>query len=513
MTPFQPVRWTSTPAPATATPTSTPSPFSIGAKPYLPEQFIARIKLPDPWGILPGKENSKLQLVVGQENLVSSWIYALVAPFPTIADNVPAESLQRAWLGEGLQIFNQSPLLLDESTLGVLTAYWGEPAPGAVKVLPASELLDSAWDGRPSWGIVPFEQLHPRWKVLSIDGISPIHKDFDSNDYALTIPFSMLGEAVLEGLSIPASNRDLNKMTVLAMTGVTALVRATAFTMERDGITYPAQDIGPVLRDADITHISNEVPFAEDCPFPNPVQPDMRFCSRDSYIALLEEVGTDIVELTGDHFSDWGADAMLHTLELYDQAGWLIYGGGANLQEARQALYVEHNGNHLAFIGCNAKGGGYARASSSTPGAAACDFNWMQAEIKRGRQEGYLPIVTFQHFEYYTYTAQPDQLRDARLMTSAGAIIVSGSQAHHPQGFEFSNGRLIHYGLGNLFFDQYSVSYGARQAFIDRHVFYNGEHISTELLTILFVDYARPRVMTTEERIDLLQAVFKASGW
>ena len=32
-------------------------------------------------------------------------------------------------------------------------------------------------------------------------------------------------------------------MTILAMTGVTALVRATAYEMEQHGMTYPAQDI------------------------------------------------------------------------------------------------------------------------------------------------------------------------------------------------------------------------------------------------------------------------------
>jgi poly-gamma-glutamate synthesis protein (capsule biosynthesis protein) len=55
------------------------------------------------------------------------------------------------------------------------------------------------------------------------------------------------------------------------------------------------------------------VPFAKDCPFPNPVQQGMRFCSDPRYIGLLEDVGTDIVELTGDHFADWGAGAMRYT--------------------------------------------------------------------------------------------------------------------------------------------------------------------------------------------------------
>ena len=137
----------------------------------------------------------------------------------------------------------------------------------------------------------------------------------------------------------------------------------------------------------------------------------------------------------------------------------------------------------------------------------------MTTEIERLREEGVLPIVTFQHFEYYTYTAQANQIRDAQHITSAGAVIVSGSQAHHPQALEFSNGALIHHGLGNLFFDQFAVSTGTRQAFIDRHILYNGRHISTELLTIMFVDYARPRPMTPDERTALLEGVFSASGW
>lgn len=512
-TPFQPIRWTPTYAPPTETPTPTLAPYNIWLAPSLPPALANGLSLPEDWGFTTNQEVADSQLVIGAENPVSRWIFALVAPFPTVMDSVSGQELHQAWSGKIDSLGGGQPLLMAESTLGAISAYWGQPAAGAVKVLPASELEDAAWAQRPSWGIIPFEELNPRWKVLAIDGISPIHKDFDVSDYELVIPISVLGAEIPPGVHIPSINRDPQKLTTLIMTGVTALVRATAFALEQQSVIYPAQDIGAWLRSADITHISNEVPFAEDCPYPNPVQPDMHFCSRDKYIGLLEEVGTDVVELTGDHFSDWGTGAMTHTLDLYAEEGWLVYGGGADLEAGRKAVIVEHNGNRLALIGCNAKGGGYARASSTTPGAVACNFDWLGAEVARLCADDYLPIVTFQHVEYYTYAAQPDQQRDARAMTAAGAIIVSGSQAHHPQALEFANGGLIHHGLGNLFFDQYSVSTATRQAFIDRHVFYDGRHISTELLTIMFVDYARPRPMTPDERISLLEAVFAASGW
>ena len=379
----------------------------------------------------------------------------------------------------------------------------------------AEQILNQSWANGKAWGIVPFETLAPRWKVLMVDGHSPLRKGFDPAAYPLAAPISIAGPedlaAAYRPALIPISNRDPQKITVLAMTGVTALVRATAFAMEQKGVLYPGRDIGEYLLEADLTHISNEVPFAENCPYPNPVQADVRFCSDPRYIKLLESVGTDIVELTGDHFQDWGTQAMHYTLGMYRERGWAYYGGGANLNEARQAITLEHNGNRLAFIGCNAKG--LARAGANQPGAATCGFEFMREQIARLRSEGYMPIATFQHYEYYTYPPQGSQVLDFRQMAQAGAVVVSGSQAHQPQAFNFHAQALIHYGLGNLFFDQYDVSLAARQGFIDRHIFYDGRHISTELLTHLFVDYARARPMTTSERENLLIKVFRASGW
>jgi poly-gamma-glutamate synthesis protein (capsule biosynthesis protein) len=531
-TPFQPP--SSTPQPATSehvltTPTASETPveraLSIWVDPKLPSALRDTVEVPPDFFSTQDPEGAALRLEVGEEAPLGYWVYALVAPFPTQIQGVTSAELHNFWSGESSGPFEGEPLLMDESTRAAFTKLWGEPASGVSKVLSGKGLLDATWRSRPSWAIVPFEDLVPRWKVLEVDGQSSLRKGFDPAVYLLTVPLSVTGEPVLAGLVrtlygedsatplIPASNRDPDKLTTLAMTGVTALVRSTAYTMEQRGITYPGRDVGDWLREADITHISNEVPFAEDCPFPNPVQQDLQFCSDPRYIGLLEDIGTDIVELTGDHFRDWGAEAMYLTLKLYDERGWPYYGGGANIEEGRRAVTLEHNGNKLAFIGCNGKGGWYATAGADHPGAVSCDFDWMQSEIERLRLEGYLPIATFQHFEYYSYLAQPKQIRDFQRVADAGAVIVSGSQAHHPQAIEFKNDAFIHYGLGNLFFDQYAISLATRQAFIDRHVFYDGRYIGTELLPILFMDYARARPMTPEERDVLLRSVFSASDW
>ncbi|HZW04695.1 MAG TPA: CapA family protein, partial [Anaerolineaceae bacterium] len=221
----------------------------------------------------------------------------------------------------------------------------------------------------------------------------------------------------------------------------------------------------------------------------------------------------------------YGIDVVPLTLDLYRQAGMVYYGGGSNLAEARSPAVIEHNGNRLAFVGCNPSGPDYAWATESGPGAAPCeDLQWMQAEVARLRQEGILPIATFQWFENYSNSAGPEMERDLRSMAEAGAIIVNGSQAHTPKEMEFHADSFIHYGLGNLFFDQMHVdlSYlqigqewvpATRLEFIDRHVIYAGRLISTELLTAMLEEYAKPRPMTAEERAAFLQDIFTAAGW
>jgi len=508
-------------------PTDTPTqvPVSLGLAPYLPDQLHAALLLPGGYTMAQSPADAQISLEVTPADSPSAiqWVYALVAPFPTITDGVTADVLRGAWGGNPVDAFNGTPLLMDESTLGVLTAYWGPPVPQAVLVRPADELLDYAWSNRPSWAIIPFEKLDPRWKVLTIDDQSPVRKEFDPTRYPLTIRFGFSGEASIQpaAFNLPATNRDSTRLTTVVMTGVTALVRATAYTMEAEGITYPAEDIGSILADADITHISNEIPFTPDCPFPTPSMDRLVFCSSPRYIDLLKSVGTDIIELTGDHFMDYGADATLYTLQMYKDLGWKYYGGGANAQEARQPVLLENNGNKLAFLGCNigcqvkTEIPCNAIATQDHPGAAECDFNWLSTEIPTLRDEGYQVIFTFQHREYYTYTTEPILATDFGQIAADGAAIVSGSQAHQPHGFAFEDGAFIHYGLGNLFFDQfhYCDYYACDDAFIDRHVFYAGKYISTELIPIRFVDFARPRLMTPEERAHFLELIFKAGGW
>jgi poly-gamma-glutamate synthesis protein (capsule biosynthesis protein) len=445
---------------------------------------------------------------------LTDWIFALVAPFPTLEDGMSSQDLESVWRGKSSE--SKRIYLPEEYMLPIEAFFDGKPAQDAT-IVGADELLEQAWLDPKAIAILPFQYLDPRWKVLEVDGISPIRKDFQQESYPLKVSYGLSGEpadiAVLaDSLGWQVSNRDPDQLTTLVMTGVTALARATAWTMEQKGIEYPAEKIGQWLLDADITHISNEVSFLDTCPAPTPVREGLIFCSDPDYIKLLESIDVDVIELTGNHLNDYGTDGFLMTLELYRERAWGTYGGGNNLEEAFQPLLMEHNGNKLAFLGCNSVGPYSVLAKEASPGAAPCDYERLYPELERLRLEGYLSIFTFQWNEYYQAIPNSKQRQDFRAAVDAGAVIVSGSQAHQPQAMEFYGDAFIHYGLGNLFFDQ-MWGIQVRQEFLDRHVIYNGRHISTELLTAFLEDFAQPRPMTTEERKYFLQGIFEASGW
>jgi hypothetical protein len=470
---------------------------------------------------IPGLELDVSRLMgasLGTNETHIQWIYALVAPFPTVTDDVTFDELRAVWSGTPPAPFNGIPLSMDETTLAAFTVLWGEPVPGSVRSVPADQLLESAWTER-SWAIVPFESLEPKWKVLTIGGQSPTRKNFDPSTYPLLIDFTLQSSDGLPVSSIPSSNYNSSKLTTVILTGVSALVRATAFTMELKSLTHPGEGIRDLMREADIAHISNEIPFFTGCRFPKPdATGPLVFCSDPKYIELLTDIGTDVVELTGNHFADYGPNAMLETLEIYKANDIPYFGGGADLQDSLEPALFEVNGNKIAFIGCNRPDvGRFPTATEVRPGAAPCDFSYLPQKINQLIAEGYVVISTFQWYESYDSRPNPRQVNEFRLMAESGASIVSGSQAHYPQAMEFYGDAFIHYGLGNLFFDQMGdqswMPPGIRREFLDRYVIYDGRLISVELLTALLEDYSRPRIMTEQERIGFLQEYFYYSGW
>jgi len=287
---------------------------------------------------------------------------------------------------------------------------------------------------------------------------------------------------------------------VLVMTGTTALTRYTSKLMEEKGILYPLPSVEPWLKAADFVHISNEVSFVPRCSTGDG-KPTMQFCSKESYIELLEKSHANIIELTGSHLHDFGHHWINDTIAMYEKRGWIWFGGGRTQVEATQPRTMEHHGNKLAFLGCNAPMTEW-KVLRRGPGVGACDIPRMQRQIAELRAKGFIPIVSVQHDEVYKHDPPDGLVRDLRKLADAGPAFVMGSQAHCPHPWEVHRGAYVHYGPGNFYFDQFW--HPVRDAAQDKLYLYAGKLLTVGHLYTRIEERGRPRVLDSKERSELL---------
>ena len=101
---------------------------------------------------------------------------------------------------------------------------------------------------------------------------------------------------------------------------------------------------------------------------------------------------------------------------------------------------------------------------------------------------------------------------DFRGLSDAGADVVTGVMAHAPQSMETRKGKLILYGLGNLYFDQ-TWSWPTRTGLVARHTIYDGRLLNTELLVTVIDKNFQVRWATPAERAQVLKSLFDVSRW
>jgi poly-gamma-glutamate synthesis protein (capsule biosynthesis protein) len=419
----------------------------------------------------------------GAADRVGEWRYALIAgPFDPTED-VTADQLAAAWRDGAIAAAPETEAAL----AGALGAHGSGPhlAPGE------RPRLDTAM-----WAIVPAHELVPSWSVITVDGRHPL----ESADGPLALPLCGAAKA-------PLQNIDPAHLTRLVMSGTTALTGRTAERIDTAGVADTVRHIQPFFRSADLVHISNEVSFVSRC---NPLsgQRELKFCSRDGYIELLEALNTRLIELTGSHLIDYGYGALERTIDQYEKRGWIWFGGGRTQLDATMPRIVEDHGNRLAFVGCNAVAA-WIRAIGQGPGVATCHWARMIWQIQDLRRRGFTVIASVQHRELRNHTPDPDLVRDLRSLAEAGAVFVMGSQAHVAHPWDVHQGAYVHYGPGNILFAQYPVI--QRDATVDKLYVHEGR-----LLTVGRIytrtERGQPRLLTGAERTRFLGELAAAAA-
>lgn len=359
---------------------------------------------------------------------------------------------------------------------------------------------------------IPIGELDFAQKLLSVNGKYYLDEfDTGANFRIVTFESEKFEDEIKPLVDEEFSKEFPSKDTVLtfAQTGVTALSRAMNSKLNAVGdAKYFAESIGDYLSSFDLTHTSNESSFSGSATSDN-------ICSDARFIDTLTAIGLDIVELTGNHNQDCGDESAKNTIDIYNENGIKIVGGGKTADEAKEPLEISEKGNGITFLAYNLSTGG--ATTDDTPGANQYYEEDAKVRITEAKDRGDFVVVDMQYYECSSYdvtfesttcdyadSSAGDQIGVFRHLIDLGADLVVGTSAHQPQTFELYGDGVIYYGLGNLFFDQYWWP-GTSRSLILAHYFYNDKLLQTRVVPTVYDSNMQPEILDKDSTIWFLE--------
>ena len=376
-------------------------------------------------------------------------------------------------------------------------------------LVPVSDFYDSRTDtseyAEDEIKYITLDNLNFTSKLLSLNGYYYLDEfDMGAKFRIISFESDKYAEEIQPMVEAIFTKTYPNKDTVLtfAQTGVTALSRGmNAKLLTVNNAIYFTENIGNFLSSFDLTHTSNESSFSNYANANN-------ICSNPQFIDTLIAIGLDIVELTGNHNQDCGDQAALDTIDVYNERGIQIVGGGKTATEAATPLQINEKNSNITFLAYNLSTGG--TTYDNTPGANQYYEENASTNITEAKERGDFVIVDIQYYECsgydyvnenticdYANSAAGDQIGLFRHLIDLGADLVVGTSAHQPQTFELYNNGAIYYGLGNLFFDQVWWP-GTTRSLVLGHYFYNGKLLQTKIIPTVYDDSMQTKIMNKE---------------
>jgi poly-gamma-glutamate synthesis protein (capsule biosynthesis protein) len=167
----------------------------------------------------------------------------------------------------------------------------------------------------------------------------------------------------------------------------------------------------------------------------------------------------DAVALANNHSGDYGRPAFVDTLRHLDEAGIAHVGGGRNLTEAHQPLWIEKNGLKIAVLAYNEFKPRAFEAGADWPGIAWSEDDQVIGDMRAAKAAGADLIIPFMHWGWENESQPGERQRQlAHRMIDEGATLVVGGHPHVTQGAEIYRGKPIIYSLGNFVFDGFNYA-------------------------------------------------------
>lgn len=222
------------------------------------------------------------------------------------------------------------------------------------------------------------------------------------------------------------------------------------------------------MRSVDIMMINNEYTYStRGEPLPGK---DYTFRANPERVGVLETLGADIVSVANNHVYDYGAEALVDTLETLENAGIPYVGAGRNLTDAMKPVSFVANGRKITIVSATQieRSTNYTKeATEDSPGVLkTLNPDKFLSVIESVRKNSDYVIVFVHWGTEGTNHYGSDQVALGQQFIEAGADVIIGGHTHCLQGFEYYNGKPIIYSLGNFWFNDKKLDTGLSQVVI-----------------------------------------------
>ncbi|WP_256838983.1 CapA family protein [Ornithinimicrobium faecis] len=177
-------------------------------------------------------------------------------------------------------------------------------------------------------------------------------------------------------------------------------------------------------------------------------------------IDTLLGAGFDLVALANNHSYDYGADGILGTLDLLDEAGLSHVGAGTDADAARAPVVLTAGGVETAFLSyvdVPDDWTGYRNrdwaVTSNSPGVAWAEPADIAADVAAAAADSDHVVVLLHAGTEGSHQPGEVQRTAADAALAAGATAVIGGHPHVLQGHRLEDGQLTAWSLGNFVFD------------------------------------------------------------
>jgi poly-gamma-glutamate capsule biosynthesis protein CapA/YwtB (metallophosphatase superfamily) len=254
---------------------------------------------------------------------------------------------------------------------------------------------------------------------------------------------------------------------------------------------YPFTYTADFLRGFDLT-IGNLECVISNLGTPVPKSYNFRGDAR-AYDRLLK-AGFDLVSVANNHSGDYGKDAFMDEYTTLPTRGLTPIGGGKNQQQAHTPIFKTVRDTTIAFLAYDEIDPFSFAATTTTPGDAWLTADALRQDIALARAQADF-VIPFVHWGVEYSTDVTDHQRQlAQTAIDAGADLLVGAHPHVIEPYEFYNGKLIVYSLGNFVFDNMLEEVVRRGNILTLTISKN-QLLDWKLVTTRIGDWGEPKLL------------------